>query len=554
MPMKNARHALRPRSNRLEAGFSRGDSSAAEPQLATMSELLWSHDDGRKNAQDAQRGGRRFCAFCASWRPSDSGRILATFFSHRSPAVAVAVALVFALGFSAQEPAPKTAIDFAAIGRIKPRKAAEISASLLGIGCEVLDRDYTRYDAYKEYLGALGAKHARFQSGWAKTEKVKGVYDFTWLDHVIDDCRARGIQPWFNLGYGNPIYPGGGGITLRDDMPHGEAALQAWDAFIGRLVEHFKTRVFEWEVWNEANNLRGEHAGPALYGDLFIRTAETIKRVQPQARVIALAVGFYALDYTRAFFDHLKSKNKVHLVDVVSMHGYPMNPDDDRLDKFVALVQQYDPRIALLQGEAGSPSTAKTTGAMASANFSELTQAKWNLRRALVHLGRGIPHSQFAISDMMYPTGMNTKGLLKANDDLSIGWPKQSYYAYQYLTSVFDAAVAAAPAVAVELKAPEKASAYAFRDQPSGGLAIAYWHSGAVPAEAIATRKAGLVLPGAGLKEPVLIDLRVGAVYGVPASAIRTGGGRTEFTLPIYDSPLLLCERRLLASRGLLAE
>src|SRR5690554_4286296 len=115
---------------------------------------------------------------------------------------------------NAQSDIPKSDIQFKEAGRIKTRKAIEITASDLGVGCEVLGRGYAYYDGYKEYLGELGVKHARFQSCWAKTEKEAGYYDFTWLDPIIDDCISRGIQPWINISYGNPIYPGGGNITI----------------------------------------------------------------------------------------------------------------------------------------------------------------------------------------------------------------------------------------------------------------------------------------------------------------------------------------------------
>ena len=454
-------------------------------------------------------------------------------------------------GIKAQEPIRKSEIDFRQIGKIRPRTAAEIKASYLGVGCEVLGRGYAYYEGYKKYLGNLGVKHARFQSCWAKTEKEKEYYDFTWLDPIINDCISRGIQPWINISYGNPIYPGGGDIQIGTDMPHSETALKAWDAYVYNLVNHFKSRVFEWEVWNEANNLRGLHAGPEIYGDLFIRTAEIIREIQPEAKIIALAIGFYAIDYVRAFFDHLQSKGKVHLVDVVSMHGYPMNPDDDRLDKLIHLVKQYDDRITFLQGEAGAPSQ-KTIWSMAKTNFSELIQAKWNLRRSLLHIGRGIPYSQFAISDMKYPSGMNTKGLLKMNEDLSIAYPKQSYFAYQNLTSLFDSTIVASTEVNCELKTNSASSFYTFLDKISNKLMVTYWYSGNVPDNEVATKKAKLKINGVILKSPVLVDIRTGLVYQIPKSAIKKDNNVLELKIPIYDSPLLICEKTFLKDRGIL--
>jgi hypothetical protein len=149
---------------------------------------------------------------------------------------------------------------------------------------------------------------------------------------------------------------------------------------------------------------------------------------------------------------------------------------------------------------------------------------------------------------------MNSKGLLKMNDDLSIAYPKQAYFAYQYLTSLFDSTVTASREVKVELKADGTSSQYAFLDQTSGKPVIAYWHSGAVPSDRLDTQKAALILPGVKLEFPVLVDIRIGLVYGIPESAISATILRMELGVPIYDSPLLLCEKAFLERRGILVE
>ncbi len=468
--------------------------------------------------------------------------------------VLLAISLFSILFFAtnAQPSIPKSDIKFKEIGKIKTRKALEITASNLGVGCEVLGRGYAYYEGYKEYLGELGVKHARFQSCWAKTEKEKGYYDFTWLDPIVDDCSSRGIQPWINISYGNPIYTGGGNITIGSHMPQGDTALKAWDAYVYNLVDHYKTRVFEWEVWNEPNNHHDRETGPIMYADLFIRTAEIIKEVQPEGKTIALAIGYYALDFVKAFFDRLESKGKIHLVDIACMHGYPQNPDDARLDKFIELVNQYDERITFLQGEAGAPS-AKTTGAMAKTDFSELIQAKWDMRRSLVHIGRGIPHSQFSIADMRYPKGINRKGLLKINDDDNyIDYPKQAYYAYQYLTSIFDFTVEACSDFSVELKTDSLCGLYTFIDKLRDNPLVTYWHSGSIPNNNIATQKSTLILQDVNIELPVLVDIRTGLVYEIPNSNIKMKENIQELQLPVYDSPLLICEKEFLKERGLL--
>lgn len=104
--------------------------------------------------------------------------------------------------------------NYRPMGQLIPKTVKDIKAENLTVGCEVLDRDYTDYDEYKTYLPALGMKKIRLQAGWAKTEKQKGIYDFAWLDHIIDDALSRGLQIWLQTSYGNPIYQGGGTTNL----------------------------------------------------------------------------------------------------------------------------------------------------------------------------------------------------------------------------------------------------------------------------------------------------------------------------------------------------
>lgn len=66
-------------------------------------------------------------------------------------------------------------------GEVKAVKSKEILSSRLGLGLEKLDRDLFDPSGVYDKLGALGVKWIRLQSVWCRTEKEKGVYDFSWL-------------------------------------------------------------------------------------------------------------------------------------------------------------------------------------------------------------------------------------------------------------------------------------------------------------------------------------------------------------------------------------
>ena len=131
-------------------------------------------------------------------------------------------------------------------GKLPTFAATDIPRSRIGIGFEKLDRDV--FDPEKAYdkVARIGIKKIRIQSGWARTEKSEGVYDFAWLDAIVDNLRSRGMEPWICLCYGNPIY------TELAKLRFGavgcppistEREMDAWLAYVSATVAHFNGRV-----------------------------------------------------------------------------------------------------------------------------------------------------------------------------------------------------------------------------------------------------------------------------------------------------------------------
>ena len=60
---------------------------------------------------------------------------------------------------------PRPAFDcgLPCIGTVNSKSTDETSSSNWYLGCETLDRDYTDYDQYKDYLKPLGIHTARLQ-------------------------------------------------------------------------------------------------------------------------------------------------------------------------------------------------------------------------------------------------------------------------------------------------------------------------------------------------------------------------------------------------------
>ena len=455
---------------------------------------------------------------------------------------------------------PVAPANWKEVGSLKTRTAKEIAASTWSIGGETLDRDYTDYQSYKTYLGPLGAKRIRLQGGWSKCEKVKaegrpGAYDFAWLDAVIPDAACRGVSPWVELSYGNPIYEGGGEAKLAGHIPTSPEALAAWDNWVRAMVTRYKDQVPEWEIWNEPD-LNPTHTGTEI-GQFYVRTARIVKAIQPNARLIALGMASVTkLPFVTDFYEELKRQNALDLVDIMTYHGYAYNPDESypKIEEMRKLVWSYAPKVVFMQGENGAPSTPKavTIGALRDQDWSELTQAKWDLRRMLGDHGRGIATNLFTISDIHYTAGdhmvgVNTKGLLMTNPDKTINRPKLAYKAAQNVFSLFDNQIELLPDTKPTVD-QETVNAFAYRHKSNGGSLMTLWSHEARPADEYTPKPTTVTVEGQ-FSQPVFVDLITGKIYEIPKENWKKSGRTYTFTaVPVPDYPVLIADRAALSA------
>lgn len=444
---------------------------------------------------------------------------------------------------------PPAGPDFGlkAIGRLKPRAAKEIAASPLGVGFETLDRRHFEPEKTYPFMKELGAKWARCQTGWARTERTKGEFDFAWLDEVVNSLLGIGVQPWFNLGYGNRLY-----TPEADEAAVGWApvftaeARQAWVRYTQKIAEHFADRVRHWEIWNEPNITnfwKPQKPNARDYIDLVRATAPEIRKRVPQAVIIGCALAGAPAGYLKECVE----AGLANLVDRVSYHPYRAVPEagyDKDVRAMRGILAATGKEIPLWQGENGAPSEKGGAGALADLDWNETRQAKWLLRRLVNDLRLGIElTSYFLIVDLVgYRGSTNFKGLLRGKTYT----PKPAYYAYQHVASLFDAETTAAPDATVSVEDPEadKTAGAAFRRR--GRPVYAYWYLADLMKD-WTVRKVTLraaAMADAPMEKPVLVDLLSGQVFGLEG-AKKEGDTWVLPSLPLADYPLLVTDASL---------
>lgn len=459
-------------------------------------------------------------------------------------------------------------INLPYIGSVKPRSTQEIKSSNWLIGCETLDRDFANYDSYKEFLVPLGIKRIRLQAGWDKTEKVKGVYDWDWLDHIINDATDRGLIPWVQFSYGNHNYEGGGGSNLGAGMPRSKEALAAWDKWVNALMKRYHNKVKDWEIWNEPNFGDNIENTPEKTADLNIRTLDIIKKVDPGARVSGLSLGHISLTYADEFFKILAARNKINDFDNFTYHDYTYNPDSHygKVELLRASLNKYSSKVKLRQGENGAPSQANLGGALAQYDWTPLSQAKWNTRRMLGDLGHDIESSVFTIIEIAYTGGpitrLNVKGLIKSDSTKRAIQPKLAYYAVQNVVSIFDHSLkrikSVHPSWNMKDEPKNKEVLYSFGTDRSIAVfgyeniqskkqAFTIWIDDDLPSNTNTFKNYTLTVLNANIQDPVYVDIVSGNVYQIPQSGWSKQGSKYTFNkLPIYDSPIVIADKSMI--------
>ena len=464
------------------------------------------------------------------------------------------------------------------LGVLRPKSVQEVGPSNFTIDGAPVDRDYADFDKYCAYLPALGVSKIRILTGWAKSEKVKGRIDTAWLEHIVDWCRAHGIEPLLELSYGNPIYEGGGGPGLADGIPNKPEGLAAWDRWVEHLARTFAGRVNEWAMWNEPDNKPkpGEQPHtPEQIAAFNVRSARILKRVMPDCRLHALSLAHNDPVFLEKCL--VAFGPDVKLFDTFIYHGYVVNPDSSyvKVEQQKALLRKYAPHARLRQGENGSPSEWIDRLSLSRRPWTELSQAKWDLRRMLGDLGHDVESGLFCFVDINYAPPMhpyqlcNRKGYLRTNAENDVIRIKRIYYAVQNAVSIFNSNVSRVREKPQALCRDGTVSLYEYRTRAGSPLLVFWEHGpvktvwrnsrpeveldpGAAPTESVATRTIPIEWAGEALRDPVWVDLVTGWVYEIPADRqLVHPCGIDLVEIPVYDSPCVLTERAALDFVGI---
>jgi hypothetical protein len=274
-----------------------------------------------------------------------------------------------------------TAVMLALVVVVQPVRA---QVRPIGVGVHPSGLSMPAQAAQIKLVGEAGLDSVRFDMPWKYVEKQRGQYAIPGdLEHYVDLVNKRGIQPVLILDYGNPLYDGG-------DKPRSRDAIQAFTAYATFVVDHFRGRVRQFEVWNEWDNYTGGfHPGsPEDYAVLFRAVYPAVKAVNPDAMVL-VGAGVHT-----GWEERLAELGVVQMGDGLAVHPYNFQLTDDlapehciqKLAELEARLQSITKRanIDLYVTEIGWPTNAGRYG------VSEDVARSFAVR--LVLLARSLPY------------------------------------------------------------------------------------------------------------------------------------------------------------------
>ena len=450
------------------------------------------------------------------------------------------------------------------LGKLKIRPSREIGESMVSIGFECLDRKVFNPEKCYDPLGESGVKHARVQTGWAVCEQERGRYDFAWLDDVVDKLLERGVLPWFNVGYGNPIYmPDAPNSTAVGCVPtlYGEKVTEAWLAFVRALTRHFRDRITYYEIWNEPDIRDFWHPSQpdaAQYAELISLTGGVIRSEFPGAQLGACTSGS---DF--GYVETLMANLRPGELDFYCMHRYTVFPELDWKEKVAQLRRIFarnGHNIRLWMGEGGYPSWFPKNHWMhpkAGNDGSERQQAVYQLRRYFQDAQLGLErHSFYQMADMWerpYEKAHEVLSKPAAQGVLNglTYTKKRSYYTLSRLANLLSGRIAPLDACFMYRLSGDgadtlTASAVQYFTLKRNDMPMyAYYLPTDIQDECDPDFGFGFTAETFENVRPivdaVLLDLYTGEVYALEDA--KYGRGISVSGLPIRDYPLVVCDR-----------
>lgn len=167
-------------------------------------------------------------------------------------------------------------------------------------------------------------------TAWSHIEKTPGNFDWAKLDLIVDNAQRNGVSDLMFVLAGTPTWASKtptsqghpGQFPGEQGMP---TDLALWDRWVEAVVTRYKGRITSYQPWNEANLPTFFNGTPAEMAVLTKRAYDIVKRIDPQAKVVAPSTGTrLGAPFRRFYPTYLNELAKFNWpVDAFAAHTYP---------------------------------------------------------------------------------------------------------------------------------------------------------------------------------------------------------------------------------------
>jgi len=457
--------------------------------------------------------------------------------------------------------------------QVPPRRSTQLAD---GFGVNLpLPRDprlpWTRhwwtgiFDSGVKWVRVGQYENSSDKTSWDWVEQEPGVYSVrTEVDEAIRSLHDNGVSIELQLCYGNALYDGEAarprhvdpappGIGDQDEPApvifHGlktDDQIQGFLNYARFMVNRYKDKIKYWEFWNEPNigywrpnvELRDERAAKGReYGHALCPVADAVHDLDPKAKVIFGGTSEIDRAFVLAALSECPAK-----IDVMAYHTYPgyggnEPPEEEDALEDASLFREAVLRIPgvrqdieFWENEWNTPPAWK--------NSNESVQARYLPRFFLQSLAQGV-------KPFFWEFIPGTDG----NEDDQFGlWhgetfardafePRPAYRAFEVTSALFGQ-TEPDPMAEITLDPPApyrhgQLRKYAYRDRESGKRIYAIWLAVVSdPADNFAPLKVELGLPGSGIRNPMVVDVRTGRI--TPAAWVNRE--KQTLRIPLKDS------------------
>ncbi|MCR2822370.1 GH39 family glycosyl hydrolase [Lederbergia panacisoli] len=167
-----------------------------------------------------------------------------------------------------------------------------------------IEKDFSLMNQY-------GVSDIRVSVAWGDYERNKHIFDWGLLDKYVELAEQYGIELYPYICYSPPWATGSDWKAPPKDY-------QDWYDFVYTLVDRYKGKINQWELWNEGDNYDFWTGSWGEQIELVKVGAQAVKDANPNARTVFGGLTDLKKNHVRSIFKDGAADN----IDVINIHFY----------------------------------------------------------------------------------------------------------------------------------------------------------------------------------------------------------------------------------------